>query len=1053
MMPTNLFSVSLKQKEQEIWWKGKVLPLLYDTDVLILGGGFSGLSAAVNFATGGKKVSLLDSKTFLGDELTSYLDGSLDPEDISNPEPVEVCKKYSMIRNGHSYVKNDDVKREMEIMLEKHKIPFLYNTYPVHITSDGTKYLTIVANKSGFQCVRAETIIDCTQASITRYLMNDSDSIRFGENVTIIVEMYGANRTESGYLQLPGFLKLNDNRIRITPGYLSGGHLFFHFTCRLPETAGRTDIRKLNNATAEMQMKAYEVVKYLVNNESRFTNATYSRLSYNIKHEYIREKRDIPSWADNSQFNTCFTIRDMTFRLNDFAGKYPGIWILPARRFDYSATISANVGDKLSKTLLENGIPELTLKHKNKTGNEDCVFNITYNDPGYVGKEYGQIKINPFVIPLLEEYQVIVAGGGTSGATAGAVAGKEGLKTIIVDGNNGLGGTGTFGGVHSYWRGKRNGFTREIDDNVSKAEQDIKHRRDSEIIWNIEVKNYILVRNVKASKAELIFHSLAAGVIMKGNQVKGLVLATPYGTFAVTSQLLIDATGDADVAAFAGAEYVYGSATNVFPMYYSLGWSRKPGSYSTKFESMVDTRDILDLHRALVANRRADQKKSLCDHATYLTTRESRHIKGDITITLTDQLTHKQWPDVVNIHFSNNDIKGHHSSDWFRIGLIPPNLEVEIPLRALIPKGLENILVVGKAFSVKHDAYPTVRMQSDLQNLGGVAALICSFAIRSNRNLRNIDISRLQKILVERDILPGEILTRKIPAGEPVGTNVDVLIGQLDEDKPLYSYSDMDENEVFREKIPFVEICLLRDKAVPALERALATSSSKKQMLIAKALAFIGSKSAVTVIINRINENLKQGVLPERTETIRHSNHIPPNQAAMPETAYLLNALAMCRDERSVEVWEKVIDILNSTKINLASPLKGIFYYVDAICYGAELTGSRLNIPAFRRLRRNPVFFMQHSDTTLGINCIDERKAMLELEIGTALARSGSKEGFEILINYLDDSRSILAEYAHNSLILIREKDFGKGKDHWQKWLEGIEDLIDPAPVPGRTDG
>jgi hypothetical protein len=58
---------------------------------------------------------------------------------------------------------------------------------------------------------------------------------------------------------------------------------------------------------------------------------------------------------------------------------------------------------------------------------------------------------------------------------------------------------------------------------------------------------------------------------------------------------------------------------------------------------------------------------------------------------------------VVYIAFSNNDIKGQISSDWMRMGLIPPHLEIEVPY-GVAPKGLENILVTGKAVSTTHDS-------------------------------------------------------------------------------------------------------------------------------------------------------------------------------------------------------------------------------------------------------------------------------------------------------------------------------------------------------------
>ncbi|TLX72316.1 hypothetical protein E9993_18575 [Labilibacter sediminis] len=59
----------------------------------------------------------------------------------------------------------------------------------------------------------------------------------------------------------------------------------------------------------------------------------------------------------------------------------------------------------------------------------------------------------------------------------------------------------------------------------------------------------------------------------------------------------------------------------------------------------------------------------------------------------------------------------------------------------------------------------------------------------------------------------------------------------------------------------------------------------------------------------------------------------------------------------------------------------------------------------------------------------------MELIIGWALARSGSYKSYEILIEYLDDMRAILAEFTHDTLLKITNHDFGKVKGDWEYWL------------------
>ncbi|MDP7309376.1 MAG: hypothetical protein QF405_17155, partial [Roseibacillus sp.] len=82
-----------------------------------------------------------------------------------------------------------------------------------------------------------------------------------------------------------------------------------------------------------------------------------------------------------------------------------------------------------------------------------------------------------------------------------------------------------------------------------------------------------------------------------------------------------------------------------------------------------------------------------------------------------------------------------------------------------------------------------------------------------------------------------------------------------------------------------------------------------------------------------------------------------------------------------------------------------------------------------------------------------ERLALLELIIGRALARSGSVDGLEILVEYLDDARAILTEFAHTTLIKITEKDFSKNKQEWSAWINAFATDFKPVPIMERMDG
>src|SRR5699024_1388767 len=76
-----------------------------------------------------------------------------------------------------------------------------------------------------------------------------------------------------------------------------------------------------------------------------------------------------------------------------------------------------------------------------------------------------------------------------------------------------------------------------------------------------------------------------------------------------------------------------------------------------------------------------------------------------------------------------------------------------------------------------------------------------------------------------------------------------------------------------------------------------------------------------------------------------------------------------------------------------------------------------------------------------------ERQAMLELSIARSLARCGSKTGYEVLISYLEDIRSLLSEQAHTELKAITGRDFQKDTVAWRTYLGKHRLILQPCPV------
>jgi len=628
---------------------------------------------------------------------------------------------------------------------------------------------------------------------------------------------------------------------------------------------------------------------------------------------------------------------------------------------------------------------------------------------------------------------VLVIGGGTSGAAAAVGAARHGAVTLVADMNPAPGGTGTLGGVDSYWFGRRTGFNQEVSARVAEQHDQTGCQGNK---WNTEAKALAWLDLLRGAGAELLLNTVLMDVLADRQpgprRVTGARLAAPDCLVEVTARVTVDATGDGDAAVLAGAEAVYGSDREGATMWYSLAPQPRPGVFQNNFTSAVDVGDPFDYTRAILSGRR---RMPGHDHGPYVAPRESRHVLGDVRLTLTDILTLRRWPDVISLHFSNHDIKGHNTSDWLRLGLLPPNLEIEIPYRALLPVGVEGLLVTGKAISATHDALPPIRMQADLENLGYATGTAAALAARSGVALRALPVHELQATLVAEGLLPASLAARELEADRPPTTEeMQGWIDSLNDAEPLFLCGEMEMDEVRRTPIPFVQICTAGPAVVPLLRAALERPDHPGRLHIARALAWYGDQAATPVLLEAIAPHLAGDVLPPRTVHIRYTQ-ASPDHGAMPELAYLLHALAMVRDRRAIPVLMRVVERIHPTEERFRDPMSGVFHYVDAACDIAERLGDPQCVPALRRLHQEPLFHNRVTTAPVTPDFFAERAAFLELTICRALARCGAPEGLEVLVQYLCDSRRPLVRHAHQELVRLSGRALPPDPDVWRGWL------------------
>ncbi len=187
--------------------------------------------------------------------------------------------------------------------------------------------------------------------------------------------------------------------------------------------------------------------------------------------------------------------------------------------------------------------------------------------------------LRPRTVDHNDTYEVIVVGGGPAGCAAAIAAARRGAKTLLIEATGSLGGMGTMGLVPAwcpFTDGEKivyRGIAQEI---FFAAKEKIPHVKKEDLDWvPIDPERLKLVydRYVIDSGAEVLFNTVLSAADVEGGEVKAIIVSNKSGLVAYSAKVYIDCTGDADLAAWAGAELLpweedggYQPATHCFEL-------------------------------------------------------------------------------------------------------------------------------------------------------------------------------------------------------------------------------------------------------------------------------------------------------------------------------------------------------------------------------------------------------------------------------------------------------------------------------------------------------
>ncbi|NLD44452.1 MAG: FAD-dependent oxidoreductase, partial [Chloroflexi bacterium] len=140
---------------------------------------------------------------------------------------------------------------------------------------------------------------------------------------------------------------------------------------------------------------------------------------------------------------------------------------------------------------------------------------------------------------------------GIAGVGAAIAAARGGCKTLLIEWASGLGGLATMGLVNIPLDFV-SGIGQEMFDALVKVDG-LWHRNSDP-----EKHKLVLDRMVQAAGCDLLLTTHVVESIMDGDRICGVVVESKSGREAILAQRVIDCSGDADAAAFAGAEFAVG---------------------------------------------------------------------------------------------------------------------------------------------------------------------------------------------------------------------------------------------------------------------------------------------------------------------------------------------------------------------------------------------------------------------------------------------------------------------------------------------------------------
>lgn len=164
-------------------------------------------------------------------------------------------------------------------------------------------------------------------------------------------------------------------------------------------------------------------------------------------------------------------------------------------------------------------------------------------------------------IPVIADVDVLVCGGGPAGVGAALRAGRMGANVLIVESQDCLGGIAT-AGMMSHWTGHSSSkILDEIFDHSYKKCQILgwaDENKCDRITINQEVLKIILDEMMDEAGVKTLYYTFVCEAVTENDKVVGVIVQNKSGRGMIKAKVVVDSTGDGDVAYSAGVPFFKG---------------------------------------------------------------------------------------------------------------------------------------------------------------------------------------------------------------------------------------------------------------------------------------------------------------------------------------------------------------------------------------------------------------------------------------------------------------------------------------------------------------